>query len=857
MVECLNSLNDLATRARISEIHEAHEKTFHWLFDPATVTFADWLRDPKLEERPIYWVQGKPGSGKSTLLKFAMRDPRLLKLLSSQTGRNFQLQATRALRKDPDARGLQRRADDLTWTIAAFFFHDRGSEMQKTMTGMLQQIVWSILRQVPALFTCVMPFFKDLTQTQRKREPKWDSEHLQSALISIVAQREVRVRILFLVDALDEHYGDKERLASLLGKLIEKADNDYVGIKMCLASRPWPIFEKYFGKCPGFAIHNYTKSDISNYVTSRLRLESQMLQSAEEESLTAVIELVNERALGVFIWVRLVVDLLAKGISDGTPLTTLEMIARDLPQELKDLYAHTLKRIEPEYATEAYIMFQITLCALVPLPLASFMGSVDYNYRDLLRSSRPQQHRLAELNLKDSISSPARRLASRCGGLLEIVSIPPPEGAEAKEPERVVQVIHQTVKEYVNDHQHDLGLREVLPNALEEDGHVFLLRACAESKKSWVCCIKKDLFEYAKHVDDMVSESEVPNKNPKVYSLLKQVFDNQAEFDVEWWLRERQGHFFAALGDDLTNFPFRQDSITLTHDKPTKCMLRLAVAANLLSVFAIDDPFRDFTYRDSSIESLGLLHIAAAGPNIIASSRNVDVCQMIRLLVAKGCAVGEASSWYELYMDYAVWGRSFRYEIKSEASESPLKAALLVEQASSNRDEETQLSIARTLLQEGASTSEWISFSLNGSTLRNYVPILEFCVRFKSARFVRLLVEHGAILSRQFLSIAYFRQDQEVIRALLDSGIKTRFEVEDLATQFVRSVLVATSQMLAAPSGGIPETRGGLEYILPTIISVPQSRMAAQKARSFSTLGSSEAQSTDLIHQKVSPRASC
>ena len=676
--------------------------------------------------------------------------------------------------------------------------------MQRTLTGMLQQILYSILGQVPALFYCVMPLFTELVQTQRRRKPEWDSEHLQSALISIVAQREIRLRILFLVDALDEHSGDNEQLASLLETLIKRADNNYVGIKMCLASRSWTVFEEHFGNCPGFAIHDYTKPDIFNYVTSRLRLESQVTQSAK--GLTAVIELVTNRALGVFIWVKLVVDLLVKGIRDGTPLTTLEIIARDLPQELKDLYAHTLKRIEPGYATEAYIMLQITLCTLVPLPLASFMGSVDFNYKQLLQSSRPQQHRLGELSLKDSISSPARRLASRCGGLLEIVSIPPPEGAEAKEPERVVQFIHQTVKEYVNDLQHDLGLREVLPTALEEDGHVFLLRACAESKESWVCCIKKDLFEYAKQVDDMVLDSEFSstlNKSPNVYSLLRQVFDTEGKFDVEWWLHERQGPFFEALSRDFKELRPRQAQGVRRNGDFRDIVLRLAVAANLLNTVAAAKPLGNSAGQ--SFESLDLLHIAAAGPNIIASSRNVDVCQMIRLLVAKGCTVSQVSFWYELHVGYAAW-RSLAYELDYAAHVSPLVAALLVDRGFSKRDEETQLSIARTLLQGGAPTDTKILLSPSGSRLRDLVPILEFCVRYKSADFVRLLIEHGATISPYLLDFAYFRQDREVIRALLDNGIKTRSDIRDDRYPFVHLALLTTSQMLAAPSGGAPET---------------------------------------------------
>ena len=688
--------------------------------------------------------------------------------------------------------------------------------MQRTLTGMLQQILHSILGQIPALINCVMPLFTDLAQTQRRRRPEWDSEHLQSALISIVAQREVRVRILFLVDALDEHSGDNEQLASLLEKLIKKADNDYVGIKMCLASRSWTIFEEHFGSCPGFAIHDYTKLDIFQYVTSRLMLESRILDSAEKESLTAVIELVTERALGVFIWVRLVVDLLVKGIRDGTPLTTLEIIARDLPQELKDLYAHTLKRIEPGYATEAYIMLQITLYTLVPLPLASFMGSVDFNYKQLLQSSRPQQHRLGELDLKDSISSPARRLASRCGGLLEIVSISPPEGAEAKEPERVVQFIHQTVKEYVHDLQHDLGLREVLPNALKEDGHMFLLRACAESKESWVCCIKKDLFEYAKQVDDMVSDSDsggASNKSAELYSLLGRVFDSEGEFDVEWWLREHQGQFFAAL---LSDFKKPRSRYPIRSLQDVETMLRLFVAANLLNVVDVDDQISAFT---EEIGSLNLLHIAAAGPIIIAVSRNVDVCQMIGLLLAKGCNVDEWSGWYKLDMGYAAGGPIFASEIGIVDYISPLEAAMLVEQGSSNRDQETQLSIARTLLQGGALTDTKILLAPTGSVFQDQVPILEFCVRYKSARFVRLLVEYGATLSPHLLNFAYFRQDREVIRALLDNGIKTQVKITDSRIWSVHSALLTASQMLAAPSGGAPMTSFSGQTVPPILRS--------------------------------------
>ena len=784
------------TRARIGEVHEAHEKTFQWLFDPAIVSFADWLQNPHLEEYPIYWIQGKPGSGKSTLMKFAMRDSRLSELLSPQTGGVLELRAAGTTSVDPDTQSVQGESIHHHWTIAAFFFHDRGSEMQKALIGMLQEILVSILRQVPALLTFVMPFFISLNQTQRKRKPKWDFENLQSALIAIVTQRKVRVRILFLLDALDEHSGDNEQLASLLEKLVKNADNDYVGLKMCLASRSWNIFRAHFDSCPGFAIHEYTKSDIFTYATSRLRSSSQILQSsAEEESLTAVIELVTDKALGVFIWVRLVVDILVKGIRDGTPLAVLEIRARDMPQELKDLYAHTLRRIEPEYTTEAYIMLQTALCSLAPLPLKSFMGSLDYNYDSLSSIPRPQVVGLGEGNVEESLPSQVRRLASRSGGLLEIVSLPTSDRADGNEPDHVVQFVHQTVKDYVQRFQHELGLREVLLRALEENGHVFLLRACAESQKSWVCCIKRDLFAYAKHVDDINTGFEndsFADQVPKIAPLLTQIFHSEGEFGLLWWLKQRQDLLSRALGLESEN-DIQPDS-----PKREKALLRLAVAANLLNFIA--------TYQTDGAKSafgeIDLLHVAAAGPDIGTSSRNVDICQMVRIILDKGYPVDWESfrflSWISRITELHFLGHTFDHSL------TPLALMLSADKSLGDRDEVTQLLIARILFQSGA----------NANTTILRTSLVEYCVRYRSASFVRLLLEHRATLdpglgSRRLLSFAYFRQDQEIIRTLHDFGvarIKSPLDFHD-NLDFVSNAVVATSGMWAAPSGGVPTLR--------------------------------------------------
>ena len=295
----MSSLDIAAIKVRIDDVLEAHEKTFHWLFDPAVVSFRDWLNSERPHSIPIYWIQGKPGSGKSTLMKFAMRAERLKNILNA--------------------------GNTTAWTIAGFFFQDRGSEIQKSLIGMLQGLLNSILRQLPSLDPFVVPLYLDLVRAQRTRSPIWNFETLRDAVLSIVRQRKVHVRLLLFLDALDEHHGDKVLLAELLKKLVDSVDNSWVHLKLCLASRSLATFEQYFGHCPGFVIHDLTQQDIRTYIESGVNIGTQVSRLNEGQGgLLRILKLVARKALCVFIWVRLVMDLISKGVRDGTPYAVLE-----------------------------------------------------------------------------------------------------------------------------------------------------------------------------------------------------------------------------------------------------------------------------------------------------------------------------------------------------------------------------------------------------------------------------------------------------------------------------------------------------------------------------------------------------
>ena len=728
-------------------------------------------------------------------MKFAMRDPRMTELLAS---------------------------DDMEqWSLAAFFFHDRGSEKQKTLNGMLQEVLRSILQQIPALSRYVLSSYIELVRAQRTRCPSWDFSSLKSALVSLFEQRHVKIRILLLLDALDEHQGDNDLLASLLKSLVDKSDNKCVKVKMCLASRSWTVFQQHFGNCPGFSIHDHTREDIMTYIRARLEpCGPQEMDQLGHESITPLADLVAARALGVFIWVRLVVDMLAKGIQDGTPHRTLEEKVNKIPRELRDLYADTLRRIEPEYTSEAFIMLHTALCSFEPLPLKVFMAISDLNvaYCDDLS--------IPSVNMEQPTSSHKSRLASRSGGLLEVVrgdqSIPESDGL-------FVQFIHQTVKEYVQSASKTLGLSPISPKILQENGYNFILRTCSSSCDEWVSCIKEDVFKYARCAvkkckeDFGAHDSECWECVSLIVKYVRQslMLNPSGPIDFKWFLAKQRGSFFTGLLSGVKaneenskaieakewgfNSEFKIDSSVrkvaggmvedgrIYASRPYVWVIQLAKLAVAMN---FPEYFVHYPHRSQVVSiSRGLLHVAVAAPLLNTGIRDADHEYMIRVLVGIGCDINERDGWLLKHIN------SNQAIVRLQAV-SPLVQTLI----DKDGPEEVRLKIAKTLLDLGASADHTVRVLDSGAY--GEFSSLQYCVRHESAAFVRLLLQYSTKYEfgeeAELLRLARIRQDADLIQTLLDFGMRDG-DGKDIFGDImpVGAAMMMQSHVAAAPSGGL------------------------------------------------------
>ncbi|KAL8989895.1 MAG: hypothetical protein Q9177_001318 [Variospora cf. flavescens] len=738
----MTSLSTLETKFRIAAVQTAYRATFDWLFNPNVVSFSDWLGNDIKHSQPLYWIQGKPGSGKSTLMKFAMMDPRTTALLG----------------KDSEPH----------WTIAAFFFHDRGSTVQKSLVGMLREIIESILKQLPDLMPHAIALYKDLSKSQRTRIPDWNLEALTALMGAITGQRETRIKLLLFIDALDEHEGDHDLLVHMLNEWTSNADAYYVTLKACLASRSWPVFADYFGHGPNFAIDHFTKDDIRLYTESRLKASLvEPSQPLDLQSVTDLTEQITTKAQGVFIWVRLVTDQLARNIRDGTPYQTLRAKVAEMPEELSELYDHTIRRISGEYIPESHVLFQLVLCSIEPLPLDSLIMATEYSLSRCLYGTTPAT--TTDPSFHTSTQG-VRWLKSRAGGLLETYSTSIKGSGDSGTPTEHVQFLHQTAKEYIQASRAQATMELWAYPVAKKNGFYFLALA-SQSCSAWVAPIKVHMLYYFKLTE--------------IYNQIDERIDvpiDQTEVATEgrpcafqWWLEQQNVEFFelfpAILHYENTTFP-------------TVCLrLSFAVAANLL--FMVDPPkleridrswlsiVREFPW------AICLLQIAIGGPDIVPAQLQDRTAMVVKLLSTIGYPPDYRSS---IPLVLPAVEDSSTPEIKKiqelirehQIHLTPLEF-LLSKCGSVRLSDNIRLSILKEVCDAHSSLDnrifDFTGYFLHSDGAEPWTTLLAFCARNENEDVVRFLLQRGADFqmrdSSGWLPIDYalLRHDEAVLAA--------------------------------------------------------------------------------------------
>lgn len=393
-LKVIKSLKFSNISERRTRIRDAHLNTFEWLFDETIsndtvsgaehmVSLLDWLKT----KTGVYWLGGKAGSGKSTLMKFLDGHEK-----------------TRS--------ALRYWAGSKTLVTASFFFWNLGVDMQKSQEGLLQTLLYHVLRQVPSLIRIVCPVHWN---NDGFEQPEWTRREILKTLHELRKQTFDTTRFCFFIDGLDEYEGAHGDVIELINSFTSAED-----IKIVISSRPWDVFEDAYGRNSGqsLRLQDLTRNDIACFVRDNLEKDQNFRQlKLKDRRYEDFVQEIVERASGVFLWVFLVVRSLRRGFSNADTVSELQERLRVLPTELEVYFGHMMSTVEKVYHKQAARL--LLICFHAPKAL-TVMTASKFDEEDISFGLATKSQPLDAYGYTQRVEIASRRIKARCTDLLEV-----------------------------------------------------------------------------------------------------------------------------------------------------------------------------------------------------------------------------------------------------------------------------------------------------------------------------------------------------------------------------------------------------------------------------------------------------
>ncbi|OJJ84829.1 uncharacterized protein ASPGLDRAFT_1517109 [Aspergillus glaucus CBS 516.65] len=301
--------------------------------------FLTWLKSG----RHIFHISGKAGSGKSTLMKFLGQSPRV-------------------------QHELQRWTGDKRLIFAQFYFWGSGDKLQMSLEGLYRPLLFEVLRQCPGLIPWCFPgFWNNLVSgTALSHQAPFRFEEIKAAFNRLMSEKVTSShRICLFIDGLDEYEGDEVDHWRISHDLQSWTNSE--NVKLCISSRPHVPFLHSFATDMNIQIqiHQLTQRDIRKFGLAMFGMDPNFDQVKQTyRYLVAEIERLSE---GVFLWARLVVRSLLKGIGYRVTPEYLTKKLHTVPKELNELFDQMLGSVDPEDRVLSDKLFLIATIAQHPV----------------------------------------------------------------------------------------------------------------------------------------------------------------------------------------------------------------------------------------------------------------------------------------------------------------------------------------------------------------------------------------------------------------------------------------------------------------------------------------------------------
>lgn len=279
-------------------------------------SFLTWLNSGN----HIFHIAGKAGAGKSTMMKLLSQSPRVQEELRAWSC-------------------------EKPLIFASFYLWGSGDRAQMSLEGLYRGLLFVSFQAHPELIPRGFPEVWKSLQTGACH-PQLRFNDIEGAFTRLIKEISVTHRICFFIDGLDELEGDEVdhwRTARTIRSWTESGN-----VKVCVSSRPYVPFLHSFAtdEDTQIHIHHLTRGDIHKFSLHMFQTDPNFDQI--NDSYEYLAHEVGRLSNGVFLWARLVVRSLLKGIGYRATREELERKLYAMPKGLEELFDQLLGFVDTE-----------------------------------------------------------------------------------------------------------------------------------------------------------------------------------------------------------------------------------------------------------------------------------------------------------------------------------------------------------------------------------------------------------------------------------------------------------------------------------------------------------------------------
>ena len=424
--------------------------------------FLNFLR----QRNQTLFISGRAGCGKSTLMKFLSGNKRVMEALKEWAG-------------------------DRKLVVVKMFFWRSDDLFLKSLRGFYSAILFHTIRHCPELVDKLFP------PEESEAEGFMDAAEYPTEELRKSVSRLTNLRIsdthcfCYFIDGLDEYEGDAVDHSQLAKQLTDWSAASEA--KIICSGRPSAIYRDAFESI-GMTIdlHELTAPDIRRFARHKFNVHLDKPEHLEAKK--ACLKLVNvivERAEGVFLWAGLVVRaLLNASILNENP-SRLEHILEECPSDLNQFFKKILQRIHPDRWAQrrSMVLLYLTLRnpysralnGLVPSWLDELDWLADSTFQDNHFPLDIDARGYSEDEIKDRLKTAKDLLQAHTQGIVELREVD-----DEMSPlyfKHRLEFFHRSVREFLEDEWLPEVQQNLKPLLLpHQEVEIYSRILCAEAK---------------------------------------------------------------------------------------------------------------------------------------------------------------------------------------------------------------------------------------------------------------------------------------------------------------------------------------------------------------------------------------